>query len=80
MTKKVEHSAQELEEYCYDTIDICCSKCHISNSISGVNDCCAAEEFFKLGWRATLYNCYCPKCAKRYIREKLKIIKRKLKL
>lgn len=80
MTKEVEHSAQELEEYCYDSVDICCSKCNTNNTVGDMADYCAAKEFFKLGWRATLHNCYCPKCAKKYIKEKLKVIKSKLKL
>ncbi len=46
-----------------------CSKC---NYITGTQDDEdeAVKEFYKLGWRATDRNCYCPKCAKKYLKRK----------
>lgn len=28
----------------------------------------AMTEFFSRGWRATEKHCYCPKCAKKYLK------------
>ena len=66
------HESMELMDYCETTVDICCSKCGINDTICGADDYNAAEEFFKKGWRATHQNCYCPKCAMKYIKEKIK--------
>jgi hypothetical protein len=69
------HEPIELLDYCETTVDICCSKCGTTDTVCCLDDYNAVEEFFKKGWRATLQNCYCPKCAMKYIKGKLKPIK-----
>ena len=69
------HEPIELLDYCETTVDICCCKCGASDTICGADDYNAAEDFFKKGWRATVQNCYCLKCAMKYIKGKLKPIK-----
>ena len=48
------------------TID--CNKCGKSDSLMMTDDWGACDKFFKDGWRVTPSYCYCPDCAKKYLK------------
>ncbi len=68
MAKK-KHTSDQLGSYCNEetTTEIACTKCEKDKTV-WADEYEAVEEFFKLGWRATPLHCYCPKCAKKYLK------------
>ncbi len=67
MSKK--YKPDDLDGYVFTTTDISCSKCSESDTTGG-DEYEAMKYFFNKGWRATPNNCYCPKCAKKYLKSK----------
>ena len=47
-----------------------CNKCGKENSVMQTDEYYFSEELLELGWRATIKNIYCPKCAIKYIKPK----------
>jgi len=68
MSKK--YLAADLGEDIMTTCDIQCSKpnCKESASLHCIDEYGAADVFFENGWRRTENYCYCPKCAKKYLK------------
>jgi Zn finger protein HypA/HybF involved in hydrogenase expression len=68
---KTKYNSYQLEGYCMEETTIECTKC---KKMSGVqcDASYAMDNFFKEGWRATDNHCYCPKCAKKYLKLKTK--------
>lgn len=63
----VKSTADDLDGWYMVEATIECTKCR---AIDGTeNDYDAAEEFYDGGWRATENHCYCPKCAKKYLKK-----------
>ncbi len=62
------YTADELEGYCLDEVSIECTKCKDLNVEYNTDLYDALPVFFFNGWRATNQNCYCPKCAKKYLK------------
>jgi uncharacterized Zn finger protein (UPF0148 family) len=59
----------------YDSIEtectITCSNCGRQSSVHGIESDNAADVYFDEGWRATKNgNVYCPKCAKKKLKQK----------
>jgi len=52
------------------TQDIICTNCKVNDTLCNVDDYEAADRFRSIGWRATRYNIYCPKCAKKKLKQK----------
>lgn len=46
-----------------------CTKCYKGTL---VDDMFGEEDAYKQGWRTTKNNCYCPLCAKKYLKSKNK--------
>ena len=70
MDKKKEKDL--LYENIETTCDIYCSNCNEADSAHHIDEFGSAEYFQDKGWRATEYNTYCPKCAKKKLKSKLK--------
>jgi hypothetical protein len=73
MAKKKNTEKEEalLASFCNEetTTEIACTKCEKDKTMFG-DEYEAVAAFFKLGWRATATNCYCPKCTKKYLKSK----------
>lgn len=48
--------------------EITCCNCKQTGNDYNANEMYTPEKFFKDGWRATVANAYCPKCAKKYLK------------
>lgn len=48
--------------------EIKCSRCNNTGTIGDRDEFDAALFFFDKGWRGTSQNCYCPKCAHKYLK------------
>jgi len=48
---------------------ISCTKCRKTDNIMQCDEYDACESFFEDGWRKTNAHCYCPKCAKKYLKQ-----------
>lgn len=64
--KKKRLSLQSLEGYIQVEVSIECTKCETGGYLSDFN---SEEDAYKQGWRATENHCYCPKCAKKYLKK-----------
>lgn len=56
----------ELTDYIQEIAEICCDKCNNSDASYNVGN--SEDTFFNRGWRATPNKCYCPDCAKKYLK------------
>jgi hypothetical protein len=59
----------KLGYFCTSSTSLDCFKCRTIQTIDGEPDD-VLEIFDEKGWRATEKNCYCPKCAKKYLKKK----------
>lgn len=61
-----EKQLEILNDFVMTITTIQCDKCS-EESVSEFDD---TEGFYTNGWRATENTCYCPNCAKKYIKKK----------
>jgi len=47
---------------------IICTKCNLHYPVNEMDEWDAITHFIQKGWRATEKHCYCPKCAKKYLK------------
>ena len=66
--RKVRYTDNQLEEFCLEEVSIECTKCKKVDGEYNSDLYFAAPNFFSKGWRATSQNCYCPECAKKYLK------------
>lgn len=70
---------EEYDGYLNHNLYVVCTNCGADEetsypSVFFEGDLLPSEEFYNLGWRATVYgNCYCPKCAKKKLKTKREI-------
>lgn len=53
-----------LSDFTQTEFHISCTNCNAEQATDGDED-----DFYKKGWRATQQNCYCPKCAKKKLKQ-----------
>jgi hypothetical protein len=62
------YTADQLAEYSITETTVTCTKCEkIVGDFEDDPDLFALN-IFKKGWRATNNHCYCPTCAKKYLK------------
>lgn len=57
------YNSDQLLEDIYTENTISCTKCKETDNTFNCDEYDSAEHFFRIGWRRTENNCYCPKCA-----------------
>lgn len=65
MNKKKEKALDNLNEFVVTESSVECTYCGVGEMQYADND---PEYFYDLGWRATRSDCYCPKCAKKRLK------------
>lgn len=55
----------------YTENTISCTKCKEGDNTFNCDEYDSASHFYKIGWRRTERHCYCPKCSKKYLKNKL---------
>lgn len=56
-----------LLDFCIEETTVTCDKC--GHSTSANSDAIGSSEwFYSRGWRGTSKHCYCPVCAKKYLK------------
>ncbi len=63
------YKPQDLEDAIETVCSISCSKCKSDDGAYNTDEFYASQDLFKKGWRATDKNIYCPKCAKKYLKQ-----------
>jgi hypothetical protein len=63
---KKEYEAMDLYDFIETESSITCSSCRKTDSVMYADS--GEEFFFEEGWRATRENVYCPKCAKKKLK------------
>jgi len=58
---KKDISLAKIESFSETITSVSCSKCATSSHCGG-DEISSVEYFYKMGWRATDNNCYCPQC------------------
>lgn len=72
MSKSKKSAAElsfQLVDHIYETTQISCDKCEETSTVY----CDGGDgmaSFYRAGWRGTRNHCYCPKCAKKYLKRK----------
>ncbi len=66
-SKKEKYDAWQLADNVMIEATIECTKCREGDNVMCDEDQ-ALEYFFGEGWRCTPNHCYCPKCAKKYLK------------
>lgn len=66
--KENKYTAEQLWDSCVTSTDILCTKCKDTKTTCG-DENLSCDEFFYQGWRATPNHTYCPKCAKKYLKQ-----------
>lgn len=62
------YNSEQLIGFCLQEVTIECAKCKKVDGEYQSSLDYAMPEFFSRGWRATEKHCYCPKCAKKYLK------------
>ncbi len=66
----MQHNVQNLWDSLLLTVEIFCTVrgCRQTQEIHNTDEYQAGEVFFKDGWRGTPNHTYCPKCAKKHLK------------
>jgi len=59
-------SSNKLSEWIREVAEIICSKCSTQDDADTYDP---ENTFYDYGWRATEKHCYCPDCAKKYLKQ-----------
>ena len=65
----------ELLDWTVTSTTIICSSCKATDEIHDDY----VDFFYQNGWRATISKCYCPDCAKKYLKPKKKTDAKRLR-
>lgn len=65
---KSRYSSEQLIDFCQEEVTLYCTNCKESQTEHNVDSNWGSEIFFEKGWRGTENNCYCPKCAKKKLK------------
>lgn len=66
--KKSRFSADRLMEWIDSITTVTCTKCRKQYTTGAVDQYSDSEYIFDKGWIATEANCYCPDCAKKFLK------------
>lgn len=63
----MKYSAEQLLDSVCEMTEIVCDKCGHKDEMP-CDSFDAVNNWFEEGWRQTLHKCYCPECAKKYLK------------